>query len=62
MELSRGNEAPLIIGAPACMPSLLILHVTQPFMAMDRNLKTKILDIPPTKAKCARRHCSMPCT
>jgi len=62
MELSRGNEAPLIIGAPACMPSLQILHLTQPFMAMDRNPKAKNLDIPPTRAKCALRHCSLPCT
>jgi hypothetical protein len=61
MELSRGNEAPLIIGAPACMPSSLILHLIQPFMAMDRNLKAKNLYIPPIRAKCALRHCSLPC-
>jgi hypothetical protein len=49
MQLSRGNEAPLIIGAPTCMPSVLILHLTQPFMAMDRNLKAIFLDIPPVR-------------
>jgi hypothetical protein len=31
-------------------------------MAMDRNLKAKKLDIPPTRAKCALRHWSLPCT
>jgi hypothetical protein len=60
MELSRGNEAPLIIGAPTCMPSVLILHLTQPFKAMDRNLKAIFLDIPPIKAKFALRHCTLP--
>jgi hypothetical protein len=59
-DLKKGNEAPLRIGAPTCMPSVLILHLTQPFMAMDRNLKAIFLNIPPIKAKFALWHCSLP--